>query len=161
MSRSEWVIDRVEALGRNGMVAAKHELAAEVGVAVLEDGGNAVDAAVATAFAVGVVEPFMSGIGGGGLMLVFLAERNETVAIDFGMCAPLAARPDLYELLPGQTATRFGWRAVKDNANLHGPLAIAVPGTVAGLATAAQRYGTRPLAELLQPAIRLAREGFL
>lgn len=160
MSRSEWVIDRVEALGRNGMVAAKHELAAEVGVAVLEDGGNAVDAAVATAFAVGVVEPFMSGIGGGGLMLVFLAERNETVAIDFGMCAPLAARPDLYELLPGQTATRFGWRAVKDDANLHGPLAIAVPGTVAGLATAAQRYGTRPLAELLQPAIRLAREGF-
>ncbi len=160
MSRSEWVIDRIEALGRAGMVAAKHELAAEVGAAVLEDGGNAIDAAVATAFAVGVVEPFMSGIGGGGIMLLFLAERNETVAIDFGMCAPLAARPDLFTLLPSRSATRFGWRAVEGDANIHGPLAIAVPGTVAGLATAAQRYGTRPLAELLQPAIRFAREGF-
>ncbi|MDW8059699.1 MAG: gamma-glutamyltransferase [Thermomicrobium sp.] len=160
MARSEWIIDRTEALGSRGMVVAQHELAAEIGAEVLEDGGNAVDAAVATAFALGVVEPFMSGIGGGGLMLVHLAESRETVAIDFGMCAPLAARPDLYELLPKRSATRFGWRAVKDDANLHGPLAIAVPGAVAGLATALARYGTRPLAELLQPAIRLAREGF-
>jgi len=160
MSRSEWIIDRTEALGSHGMVVAQHELAAEVGVAVLADGGNAIDAAVATAFAIGVVEPFMSGIGGGGLMLVYLAESRETVAIDFGMCAPLAARPDLYALLPGTSATRFGWRAVEGDANVHGPLAIAVPGMVAGLVTALERYGTRPLAELLQPAIRLARDGF-
>jgi gamma-glutamyltranspeptidase/glutathione hydrolase len=160
MSRSEWIIDRQEALGTQGMVAAKHEIAAEVGASVLEDGGNAIDAAVATAFAVGVVEPFMSGIGGGGLMLVHSAATGDTIALDFGMCAPLAARPDLYTLLPGTSATRFGWRAVEGDANVHGPLAIAVPGTVAGLAAAAERWGTRPLAELLQPAIRLAREGF-
>ena len=160
MSRSEWIIDRTEALGRQGMVVAQHELAAEVGVGVLADGGNAIDAAVATAFALGVVEPFMSGIGGGGLMLIYLAGSRETVAIDFGMCAPLAAHPDLYALLPGTSATRFGWRAVEGDANVHGPLAIAVPGTVAGLVTALERYGTRPLADLLQPAIRLARDGF-
>ena len=160
MHRSVWIIDRTEATGRLGMVVAQHELAAEVGVAVLADGGNAIDAAVATAFTIGVVEPFMSGIGGGGLMLVYLAETQETVAIDFGMCAPLAARPDLYALLPGTSATRFGWRAVEGDANVHGPLAIAVPGAVAGLVTALERYGTRPLAELLQPAIRLARDGF-
>ncbi len=160
MSRSEWVIDRTEALGKRGMVVAQHELAAEIGAQVLADGGNAVDAAVATAFALGVVEPFMSGIGGGGLMLVYRADTKETVALDFGMCAPLAARPDLYRLLPGRSATRFGWRAVEDDANVHGPLAIAVPGLVAGLTTALTRFGTRPLAELLQPAIRLASEGF-
>ncbi|MCS7050065.1 MAG: gamma-glutamyltransferase, partial [Thermomicrobium sp.] len=160
MSRSEWIVDRREAVGTRGMVVAKHELAAEVGAAVLEDGGNAVDAAVATAFAVGVVEPFMSGIGGGGMMLLYLADRKESIALDFGMCAPLAARPDVYELLPGTSATRFGWRAVRDDANLHGPLSIAVPGTVAGLATAAERFGTRPLSDLLQPAIRFARDGF-
>ncbi|MCX2726560.1 gamma-glutamyltransferase [Thermomicrobium sp. 4228-Ro] len=160
MSRSKWIIDRTEAVGRHGMVVAQHELAAEVGVAVLADGGNAIDAAVATAFAIGVVEPFMSGIGGGGILLIHLAESQETVAIDFGMCAPLAARPDLYRLLPATGATRFGWRAVEKDANVHGPLAIAVPGMVAGLATALERYGTRPLAELLQPAIRLARDGF-
>ncbi len=160
MSRSQWIIDRTEAVGTQGMVVAQHELAAEIGAEVLADGGNAVDAAVATAFAIGVVEPFMSGIGGGGLMLVYRADRQETVALDFGMCAPRAARPDLYRLLPGRSATRFGWRAVEDDANVHGPLAIAVPGLVAGLETALTRFGTRPLAELLQPAIRLARDGF-
>ena len=141
------------------MVAAKHELAAEVGAQVLEAGGNAVDAAIATAFTVAVVEPFMSGIGGGGLMLVYLAERGETVAIDFAMAAPRAARPEMYELLDTTGPGMFGWRGARDDANIHGPLSIAVPGTVAGLALAAERYGTMPLRELLQPALRYARDG--
>jgi gamma-glutamyltranspeptidase/glutathione hydrolase len=160
MWRTEWVLDRTEATGERGMVAAKHELAAEVGAQVLEDGGNAVDAAVATAFTVGVVEPFMNGIGGGGLMLVYLADRRQTIAIDFAMAAPRAARPDMYELLDATSPSMFGWRAVRDDANIHGPLSIAVPGTVAGLALAAERYGTIPLRELVQPAIRYARQGF-
>ena len=160
MQRSDWILDRKEAVSRYGMVAAKHELAAEVGAAVLEAGGNAIDAAVATAFTVGVVEPMMSGIGGGGLMLIFLAEQRAVVALDYGMVAPLAARPDMYHLLDATSPSLFGWRAVVDDANIHGPLAIAVPGTVAGLATAAARYGTMPLHELLHPAIRYAREGF-
>lgn len=160
MRRTEWVLDRTEATGERGMVAAKHELAAEVGAQVLEAGGNAVDAAVATAFTVGVVEPFMNGIGGGGLMLVYLADRLQTVAIDFAMAAPRAARPDTYELLDATSPSMFGWRAVRDDANIYGPLSIAVPGTVAGLALAAERYGTMPLRELMQPAIRYARQGF-
>lgn len=160
MSQSRWIIDREEALGTRGMVAANHELATQVGISVLEDGGNAIDAAVATAFAVGVVEPFMSGLGGGGIMLIYLAKSQETVALDFNMSAPLAARPDLYELLPQRSATRFGWRAVRDDANIHGPLAIAVPGMVAGVTTALARYGTRPLHELIHPAIQLAQQGF-
>ena len=101
MRRTEWVLDRTEAVAEHGMVAAKHELAAEVGIDVLQAGGNVVDAAVATAFAVGVVEPFMSGIGGGGLMVIHLADRRENIAIDYGMVAPKAARPDLYELVEG------------------------------------------------------------
>lgn len=160
MRRTEWVLDRTEATGERGMVAAKHELAAEVGAQVLEAGGNAVDAAVATAFTVGVVEPFMNGIGGGGLMLIYLADRRQTIAIDFAMAAPRAARPDMYELLDATSPSMFGWRAVRDDANIHGPLSIAVPGTVAGLALAAERYGTMPLRELMQPAIRYARQGF-
>lgn len=151
MQRSTWRHERDEALAEHGMVAAQQEIAADVGLRTLENGGNAVDAAVATAFAAGVVEPYMSGIGGGGMMVVHLAERRETVAIDYGLSAPRAARPDMYELAGD---------GVRNDANVEGSLSVAVPGTVAGLAVAAERYGTLPWHELIQPAIELARSGF-
>jgi gamma-glutamyltranspeptidase/glutathione hydrolase len=140
------------------MVAAKHPLAAAVGLEVLKDGGNAVDAAVATAFAIGVVEPFMSGVGGGGNMLIHLA-NGETVDIDYIPRAPSKAYPDMYELEEGSFGA-YAWPSVKNNENMIGYKAACVPGTVAGLCAALDKYGTMDLERILKPAIRLAEEGF-
>lgn len=144
---------------RGGIVAAQSRAAAAVGAAVLREGGNAVDAAVATAFALAVLEPWMSGLGGGGAMLVHLAARQETWAVDFGMVAPRALDPGDYPLSGAPGGDLFGWPAVVDDRNVKGPLAIAVPGAVDGLGLALERFGTRPLAGLLAPAIELAGQG--
>lgn len=162
MTRSEghWLIDRQEAVGDRGLVVGKHRLVAEAGAAVLERGGNAVDAAVTMAFTAAVVLPILNGIGGGGMMVIHRARQGVTVAIDYSMRAPRAAHETMYELAEGAPATFFGWRPVKDDANWLGWRSMAVPGTVAGLALALERYGTIPLREALAPAIRHAREGF-
>jgi gamma-glutamyltranspeptidase/glutathione hydrolase len=146
----------------NGMVGAKMPQAAEVGAEVLRRGGNAIDAAVATAFAIGVVEPWMNGIGGGGFMVVWLAEERRSVVISFPMVSAAGATPDMFPLAnAGSTdAFLFGWPATVDNANSLGHRSVAVPGTVAGLTLALTRYGTMSLADVLEPAIRLVEEGF-
>ena len=148
-----------EAVGRRGAVAAKHALAARAGAAMLERGGNAVDAAVATAFTVGVAEPWMSGLGGGGYMVVREGGSGQTFVVAYGMRAPLAARPDLFEIVPGRSSGLFPWPLVRDDANHQGWRAIAVPGTAAGLALALERFGRLDLATVLQPAIRAAADG--
>lgn len=125
-----------------GMVASAHALASDAGIAMLRAGGNAVDAAVAAAFAIGVAEPNASGLGGEGMILIHLAASGRTVAIDYRSAAPLGA---VYDGRPPDT----------------GYAAAAVPGTVAGLAMALERHGTRPLKEVLRPAIALADDGFL
>lgn len=160
MSRSVWQIEKTEAVGASGMVAAKHPLSAEAGAEVLRAGGNAVDAAVAIGFAEAVVNPAMTGIGGGGNMVIWSAERGESAAIEYGMKSPAAAHEHLYDLLPGRDTDGFGWRNTRDEANLFGYQSIAVPGTVAGLCLALDRFGTLPLAEVVAPAIRLARGGY-
>lgn len=138
------------ATSRHGMVVAANEQASEAGVAMLRRGGNAVDAAVATSFAISVLRPQSTGIGGGGFLLLYLAKEHKTLAIDFRERAPLKATRDMFirdgEVVPSLSRT--------------GPLAVAVPGTVAGLVEAQQRYGSLSLAEVMQPAIRLADEGF-
>jgi gamma-glutamyltranspeptidase/glutathione hydrolase len=140
-----------------GLVVAEHPTGAEVGAGVLARGGNAVDAAVATAFAMTVVEPFMSTVAGGGTMLVHLARRGETVAIDFNACAPAAAR---YRLVEGVSERAlFTWHRVENDENIWGHRSVAVPGSVAGLTLALARYGTMALRDVLAPAIALAREG--
>jgi gamma-glutamyltranspeptidase / glutathione hydrolase len=159
--RTDWVYDRTEATSRHGMVAAKHPLAAEAGAEILREGGNAVDASVVAGFVAGVVEPFMSGIGGGGFLVAHLPSRNETVVVDHAMVAPRAASPDMYPLAGGTDASLFGWPAVVDDANITGHRAAAVPGTAAGLSLALERFGTIPLERALAPAIRFAEEGFL
>jgi gamma-glutamyltranspeptidase/glutathione hydrolase len=148
-----------EAVAANGMITCLHPLAADAAVTVLRNGGNAIDAAVTAGFVLGVVEPMMSGIGGGGIMVVSLA-GGQTVVIEHGPQAPAAATPDMFDLVGEGTAGFYGWPAVKDDANIVGPRSIAVPGTVAGLSMALKRFGTLSLADALAPAIRLAEEGF-
>jgi len=141
------------------MVAAKTPQAAEAGAAILRGGGNAVDAAAATAFAAGVAEPWMNGVGGGGYLVV-AGPGVAPAVVAFPMVAPGGATPGMFPLSGGGAdAGLFGWPAVVDDANLHGPRSVAVPGVVAGLALALERFGTRPLAAALAPAIRLAAEG--
>ncbi|MCK4246103.1 gamma-glutamyltransferase [Candidatus Bipolaricaulota bacterium] len=149
--------------GIEGMVVAAHPLAAKVGAEVLRQGGNAVDAAVATAFALGVVEPEASGLGGGGFMLIYLAETGETVGIDYRATAPLFSTPDMFAINgPGLPGYWDGPTTEMEQTVLRklGGTAVAVPRMLAGMAAALQKYGSMTLAEVLAPAIALAENGF-
>jgi len=137
------------AVSSGGAVAASHPLASEAGALVLRRGGNAVDAAVAAAFALSVVEPQSSGLGGGGFALVWVAREGRAYALDFREVAPAAATPDLFSR-PG----------VSPRASLDGALAVAVPGAVKGYAELARRFGTKELARLVEPAAQIAERGF-
>ncbi|HKZ05358.1 MAG TPA: gamma-glutamyltransferase [Methylomirabilota bacterium] len=161
MIRSTLRMTKTTPVAARGMVVAEHPLGAGVGASILARGGNAVDAAVATAFAMPVVEPFMSSIAGGGSFLIHMAKRGETAAIDANVAAPAAAHETCYELGEGLGDDLFPWRRVVGDANVFGPKAVAVPGSVAGLALALARFGTMALADVIAPAIRLAEEGFV
>jgi gamma-glutamyltranspeptidase/glutathione hydrolase len=141
---------RTPVRGFNGVVSTSSAIASEVGVEIMRQGGNAVDAAVATAFAMAVTWPAAGNIGGGGF-LIYHGADGEATAFDFREKAPLAATEDMYLDENGE---------VRDNSNHEGILAVGVPGTVAGLAMAHERLGSMPWEKLLEPAIRLAREGF-
>src|SRR5262245_56048450 len=141
-----------------GIVASQSRLAARVGAEVLAAGGNAVDAAVATSFAVGVLEPWMSGIGGGGFMVIAPADGTPQV-IDSGMVAPAALDPRDYPLIGGTAPGLFAWPAIKEDRNLKGAPSVAVPGLVAGLGLALERFGTIDWRGALAPAIKLAERG--
>ncbi|WP_437484534.1 gamma-glutamyltransferase [Sorangium sp. So ce1014] len=121
---------------RNGVVAVNDPLAAEVGANILDQGGNAIDAAVAMAFAMNVVEPLASGIGGGGFMVVHLARSGETLALDFREKAPAASDADMLGGMPFSQVSTSG-------------VSVGVPGAVLGLATALEQWGTFTLAETL------------
>src|SRR5688572_7649512 len=127
-------------------------VAAKVGEKILRDGGNAVDAAVAAAFAAGIASPSKSGIGGyGGHAMVALAGGRKVTAIDFDSTAPAAARPDMFPLDANGR--------VRGNVNSHGWLAAGVPGTLAGLQLALERHGSKSLRDVLAPAIQLCEDG--
>jgi gamma-glutamyltranspeptidase / glutathione hydrolase len=132
-------------IGQHGMVVADEPLAAEVGAQILRRGGNAVDAAIATAFAMAVVQPTAGNIGGGGFMLVRMAD-GRNVFIDYREMAPLRATRDMYE--------------GRDRASLEGLLAGGIPGTVAGMEEARRRFGTMRWRDLVEPAFQLANRGF-
>ncbi len=138
-------------VAENGMVAAQEGLAAEVGVDMLRQGGNAVDAAVATGFALAVTHPQAGNLGGGGFMLVALAGEKKVVAIDYREMAPLAATRDMFLNAAGEVDVE---KARYSRAS------AGVPGTVAGLLYALEKYGTLPRQTVLAPAIRLAQDGF-
>jgi gamma-glutamyltranspeptidase/glutathione hydrolase len=144
---------------RNGLVASSSKIASEVGIDILKKGGNAIDASVATAFALAVTHPSAGNIGGGGF-LVFMDSSGMTTTIDFREKAPLKASPEMF--LNEKGALPMGTNHVgKQRTNNHiGAKSIGVPGTVAGLYLAHQKYGSLPWAELVQPAIDLAENGF-
>ncbi len=134
-----------------GVVAADHPAASEAGVKILRQGGNVVDAAVATSFALSVVRPASCGIGGGGFMVIWDAKTQKSVAIDYRERAPARASRRLY----GSAADVD----MPEPRSVRGGLACGIPGTVAGLCYAAEKYGTLPITRLVQPAIELCREG--
>jgi gamma-glutamyltranspeptidase / glutathione hydrolase len=139
-------------VGEDGMVATAHPLASEIGAEVLRTGGNAIDAAVAIQFALTVVEPMMSGIGGGGFMMVYDGKTKETTIVNSRERAPAGATPDMFLDENGKPIP-FGTRAT-------GGTAVGVPGTLKGLETALDMWGTRPLEKLIGPAVKLADKGF-
>ncbi|MED3573069.1 gamma-glutamyltransferase [Cytobacillus praedii] len=139
-------------VGKDGMVATAHSLASEIGAEVLRKGGNAIDAAIAIQFALNVVEPMMSGIGGGGFMMVYDGKTKETTIINSRERAPAGATPDMFLDKNGKPIP-FAERAT-------GGKAVGVPGTLKGLETALEKWGTRPMQQLIEPAIKLADKGF-
>jgi gamma-glutamyltranspeptidase/glutathione hydrolase len=145
---------------KGGIVAAQSSRAAHVGAEVLAAGGDCVDAVIATTFALGVLEPWMSGLGGGGAMVLYRAREDRYEVIDYGMRAPRSLRLEDYPLTgDGAASDIFPWPRVKDDRNIHGPGSIAVPGVVAGMEEAHRRHAKLPWKELVSPSISLAGEG--
>ncbi len=141
-------------IAEHGLVVAQEKTAARIGADILRQGGNAIDAAVATGFALAVTYPRAGNIGGGGFMVIYLADRNQDVAIDYRETAPAATTTDIF----------LGPDGKPDNAKSRdSALGIGVPGTVAGLALALEKYGSGKftLAQILKPTIELARDGFV
>lgn len=140
------------ATGENGMVSTLNYVASKIGADILESGGNAIDAAVATGFALGVCEPMMSGIGGGGAMTIYDAELDETVFISFREVSPMNMTAEMW--IEDSEGNIVG------NHKMKGGLSVAVPGEVSGLCYALETYGSMSLADVIQPAIDLAYQGY-
>jgi gamma-glutamyltranspeptidase/glutathione hydrolase len=138
-------------VARHAMVVTAQHLATRVGLQILRKGGNAIDAAVAVGYALAVVHPCCGNIGGGGFMMIHLADGH-TVFLDFREKAPLKATPTLYQNAAGQVVPGLSTKSY---------LAVGVPGTVLGLDTALRKYGTMSREQVMAPAIRLAREGYV
>ncbi len=155
-----WAQKRV-AVSKNGMVSSNNYLGSEAGIEILKKGGNAVDAAVATAYADAVAQCQRNGgMGGGGYLVVYEAGKDRSTSIYFHMKTPENAAPDMFEPDNQRGYTGgYGWVAVKNDENRVGYRSICVPGFVAGLSEALDRWGTLDLEEILKPAIRLARKG--
>lgn len=160
---SEWIIGKRQAEAEHGMVTSLHPLASAAGLEILKAGGNAIDAAVATAFAIGVVEPFMSGVGGVAALVYHQASSGKTLVVDGSSVAPKAAREDSFELAPsGSQGGLYGWRGTVDDAANLGFRAPIVPGMPAAMLHALEKYGSGKLSrqQVLRPAALLADEGF-
>ncbi len=140
-----------EVYAEHGMVSSAHELASRAGVEIMQKGGNAIAAAVATALALNVVEFNASGIGGGGFMTVRFAKTGETICLDYRETAPASATKDMYA---SEQSKKEHWSA-------YGGKSVAVPGWLKGMCHALDKYGTMSFAQVAEPAVRLAEEGFV
>ncbi len=162
--RSTWIPDKKEVVSKNGVVASMHPSASDAGIEMLKKGGNAIDAAVATGFAISVLEPNNSCIAGVGFMQISLNSpiknypAGTNIVIEYGPRAPKAARPDMYKITgPGGGISTY---SVEGNHNTDGYQSIAVPGTTAGLCKAHELFGELPLEQVMEPAIHYAKEGY-
>jgi len=142
-----------------GIVVAQNRLAADIGARVLAEGGNAIDAAVATGLAIGCVEPWMSGIGGVGFLTHWNARDKRAYVVDYGPISAAKLDVRTYPLTGHGASDLFGWAPVVDDRNVQGYHSIAVPGHVDGMATALERFGTMRWRDVIQPAIALADRG--
>ncbi|MBV2144954.1 gamma-glutamyltransferase [Falsochrobactrum sp. TDYN1] len=152
-SPAAFAVEKHPVQARDGMVVSNHPLASAAGVEMLAAGGNAVDAAIATLFALTVVEPMMVGIFGGGMAHIRMADGRHVV-LDGQSCAPVRATPDIFR----PTGTGY---EVEGRANTHGAAAVATPGTLRGWCDALDQFGTMVLIDVMEPAIRFARNGFI
>jgi gamma-glutamyltranspeptidase/glutathione hydrolase len=154
-----WHLAKPGATGRRGMVASQAKAAAEAGVAILEAGGTAADAAVGAAFALAAVEPWNSGLGGIGFAQVMAAGAAAAETFDFGPVAPRGLDASAFRLTGRQKDDLFSWAEVEGDANVHGPLSFVIPSSVAGYALLHERHGRMPLRDVLAPAVALAKRG--
>lgn len=153
----QWQVAKSAVSHAEGMVAAQHVLAARAGGEILQRGGNAIDAAVAAALTLGVVEPWMCGLGGSGLMVVWLAEQQQAVTVDFQGVLAAATHTDDYPIDASLPSTLMGFPTVQNSANTRGYRAISVPGAAAGFDHAIRRWGALALEDAAAPAIALAK----
>src|SRR5450759_4868790 len=147
-----WQLTKPSAKGRRGMVASQARSAAEAGVAILDAGGNAIDAAVGTALALATAEPWNSGLGGIGFALVHRAGQKNADVVDFGPVAPHKANPKQFKLTGRMTTDLFAWPEVEGDINIHGPLSIAVPSSGAGYHKLHSTWGKLTFAAVVEPA---------
>jgi len=154
-----WALTKASATGKRGMVVSQVRAAAEAGVAILDAGGNAIDAAVATALALATVEPWNSGLGGIGFALVHRAGEKRADVVDFGPVAPRGLNPSSFKLTGRIKRDLFAWPEVEGDANIHGPLSFAIPSSLAGYAKMHGTWGKLPFHEVISPAIALAKRG--
>src|SRR5438094_1637398 len=154
-----WGVRKPVAVSGGGIVASPNGVAAGVGAEILAAGGSAVDAVVAAAFALAVREPWNSGLGGIGFMVVHQAGADRAEVVDFGPVAPHALDPAAFPLTGEMRTELFTWPQVVGDRNMHGPLSFAIPSAVRGYALAVERFGRLPWRELVAPAVALARQG--
>src|SRR5215469_12052533 len=154
-----WIVRKPPVETKNGIVASQNGVAAKVGAEILAAGGTAVDAVVATAFALTVREPWNSGLGGIGFLVVHPPGATRAEVVDFGPVAPAGLDPSAYPLTGATASELFTWAQVEGDRNMRGPTSVAIPSAVRGYATAVERFGRTPWRELVAPAVALAKTG--
>jgi gamma-glutamyltranspeptidase/glutathione hydrolase len=154
----QWRVSKQAVRGK-GVVVAQNSRAAEVGAEILRKGGNAIDAAVATGMAIGALEPWMSGIGGVGFMTIWSAKEQRAWTVDYGPISAKKLDPANYKIVGPGPANPFAWPDILEQRNEVGYHSIAVPGMVAGLAKALERFGSLKWQDVMAPGTALARRG--
>ncbi|HWB50669.1 MAG TPA: gamma-glutamyltransferase [Stellaceae bacterium] len=154
-----WIVRKPAVASPRGIVASQNGVAAAVGADIFAAGGTAADAVVAAAFALSVREPWNSGLGGIGFMVVHPAGATRAEVVDFGPVAPMGLDPALFPPTEETRTELFTWARVVDDRNAHGPLSFMIPSAVRGYAQAVERFGRLPWRDLVAPAVALAKEG--